>query len=319
MLPKSWLTPRANDSALPPEPPPPAALPALGPEDAAKAAPGSARPGLERAVTAALATPHDAVLAELQGRTPRVGSSQLSGPAVTTPAPPAAGPPQPQPQTSPLSSEASPEPVYDPFSGGLAYVLPPRSPEDAAAAAAGGGGFEQSKDELWARLARIRELQSEIAVMHLQMEGVGAGDGRVHRKAHARTPTENILGDEWPDPEEEEADKKRERDSEFANLAQAFAGRHASIDNIMGKLDDLSKALTAFHALPTPTMEFATRNNTKDSVTTMFSSPSPTFTADPGSPGSLFSPTVPPPGQLHAALDKLNIPRTASPDHSPVL
>ena len=68
------------------------------------------------------------------------------------------------------------------------------------------------------------------------MEGMGAGDGRTHKKSHARTPTDNILSGEWPDPAEEEEDKKRERDSEFANLAQAFAGRHASIDNIMNKV-----------------------------------------------------------------------------------
>lgn len=313
MLPKSWLTPRANHNApLPPEreqatvPTPGTALPA-------SATPASARPGLERAVTAALATPHDAVLAELQGRTPRVGPSQLLGPAVTTPNHAQDAGPSPATQTSPPTSDGSPEPVYDPFSGGLAYVLPPRTPPDDGDAPA--GTFEQSKDELWAQLGRIRELQSEIAVMHAHMEGIA--DGRVLKRAHTRTPTENILTGEWPDPAEEEEDKQRERDSEFANLTQAFAGRHDSIGNIMNKLGDLSQALTTFHALPTPTMEFATRNNTKDSVTTIFSSPSPTFTADPGSPGSLFSPHVAP-SQLHTALQKLNIPRTESPDHSPI-
>ena len=201
-----------------------------------KTTPSSTKPGAERAVTAALSTPHDAVLAELQGRTPKVGSSQLSGPAVTGPSP--GSPERAQDtgttpaQTSPPTSDTSPEPVYDPFSGGLAYILPPRSPPEGGDA----GGFEQSKDELWSQLGRIRELQSEIAVMHVQMEGLGAGDGRVPKKAHTRTPTDNILSEGWPDPMEEEEDKNRERDAEFASLAQAFEGRHASINNIMNKV-----------------------------------------------------------------------------------
>ncbi|EKM48511.1 uncharacterized protein PHACADRAFT_33847 [Phanerochaete carnosa HHB-10118-sp] len=235
VLPKSWLAPRTNEATRPPESSKPATLPVPSYDDPAKVSPNSAWLGAERAVTAALSTPHDAVLAELQGRTPKVGSSQLSGPAVMSSASPeraqdAGASPT---QTSPLT-EASPEPVYDPFSGGLAYVLPPRTPPDGDA-----GEFGQSTDELWAQLSRIRELQSEIAGMHVQMEGMGAADGRVLRKAHARTPTDNVHSGEWPDPAEEEEDRKRERDTQFANLTQAFEGRHASIDNIMNKVGAL--------------------------------------------------------------------------------
>ncbi|KIP12527.1 hypothetical protein PHLGIDRAFT_113609, partial [Phlebiopsis gigantea 11061_1 CR5-6] len=208
-------------------------------------------------------------------------------------------------------------PVYDPSTGTLAFVLPPGTPPPPPPPCADEGGFAQSKDELWARLGRIRGLQSEIAGMHVQMEGIGAGDA-LKKAQHARTPTEPAHEDDWPDLAQEEEEKRRERDLDFAHLAQAFQGRRAAIESIMDKLDELSTSLTAFHALPTPTMEFVTsRNNTKDSVAALFNSPSPTFTAGPGSPQS-FGSTHVNPAQLHTALHKLHIPRTGSPDPSPV-
>ncbi|THG97731.1 hypothetical protein EW026_g4331 [Hermanssonia centrifuga] len=209
-----------------------------------------------------------------------------------------------------MSPDLSPEPVYDPFSGHLAFILPPQAPTDPA-------HDETTKHELWTQLGRIRELQSEIAIMHTRMEGIGLGEHRHPKKGPVRTHTDTIVvGEEWADAAEEEHDKRKARDAEFENLAQAFEGRHAAIDEIMDKLGDLSKTLTAFHALPTPTMDFA-RKNTKDSMATMFSSPSPTFTTVPTSP---FSPTASPtsahqtaPNIIQAELDKLEIPRAESP------
>ena len=80
------------------------------------------------------------------------------------------------------------------------------------------------------------------------------------------------------------------------------------------QLDELSKVLTTFHALPTPVMDFAVRNNTKDSMATFMSSPSPTFATVPTSP--LASPTLPHfvPTSLQATVEEaLEIPRADSP------
>lgn len=232
MLPRSWLAPNSNKPSFTQEPAKQSTLPARSTDDTA-ALPTTARPPIERAVTAALATPHDAVLAELQGRTPRTGTSHVSADAALGGDAPGTG--QTQQTGTSLSALATPEPVWDPSTGNLAYIIPPRLVDGDA----GGGSprsFEQSKDELWARLGRIRELQSEIAGMHVQMEGIGAGEGRIMKRAHVRTPTDNMLSEEWPEPGQEEEDKKKERDAEFSKLAQAFQGRHAAIDDIMTKV-----------------------------------------------------------------------------------
>ena len=93
--------------------------------------------------------------------------------------------------------------------------------------------FDHTRDELWAHLARIRELQSEIAGMHLQMEGIGSSDARSARRAAGATrrPTE-----EWDDPGEAEEQRKAARDAEFATLAETFRGRRVAIDGIMNKV-----------------------------------------------------------------------------------
>ena len=93
MLPKSWLKSPDADPATSSAAPPPASDDALKPKS---------RPGIDRAVTAALSTPHDAILAELQGRTPRTAHSRVSPAA---PAPPEGAPDaasRAQAQTSPL-------------------------------------------------------------------------------------------------------------------------------------------------------------------------------------------------------------------------
>ncbi|KAF9535675.1 hypothetical protein CPB83DRAFT_888359 [Crepidotus variabilis] len=62
--------------------------------------------------------------------------------------------------------------------------------------------------------------------------------------------------------QDEEEEKSRIRGEEFAKLASQFEGRKEAINDIMAKLDDLSKTLSEFHALPVPNIEFpASRNN----------------------------------------------------------
>lgn len=61
---------------------------------------------------------------------------------------------------------------------------------------------------------------------------------------------------------DEEAEKNRAREEEFAKLADQFEGKKDSINEIMNKLADLSKALTEFHTLQPSSDQFpGSRNN----------------------------------------------------------
>lgn len=145
------------------------------------------------------------------------------------------------------------EHIYDPFTGNIAGVLYPRSPEQAASvdpdATAGKKKdslhFDQAKDDLWSHLARIRHLQSEIAGMHVHMEGIGTGEGgRGGPKRPAgsvsRMHTDTIgAGDEWVDAEQEATAKAKARDVEFTKLAESFKGRRTAIDEIMSKVSSV--------------------------------------------------------------------------------
>ncbi|KAH9937205.1 uncharacterized protein B0H18DRAFT_969566 [Fomitopsis serialis] len=164
------------------------------------------RPRSSQRVTAPLSTPHDAVLSELLGL-PKISidgttSSFYRSERTATPLRLQGCARRPPVQLCTRS-------VYEPFTGALAG--------------------------LWAHLSRIRELQSEIAGMHLQMEGIGSSDARSARRAAGAT---RRATEEWDDPGEAEEQRNAARDAEFATLAETFRGRRAAIDGIMGKLDD---------------------------------------------------------------------------------
>ncbi|KAF8167614.1 hypothetical protein B0H34DRAFT_646827 [Crassisporium funariophilum] len=154
---------------------------------------------------------------------------------------------------------------------------------------------------VWSHLSRVLDLQSQISKMHTDMEGIGTSKPedakKKHRASHkgmpARTggygsgPDDPLLppglrdrkrgmstvstvssSDEPEGDEEgvnvlnEEAEKNRAREAEFESLANQFEGRKEAIHEIMGKLDDLSKVLSDFHALQAPNIDFpASRNN----------------------------------------------------------
>ncbi|KAI0778445.1 hypothetical protein BD413DRAFT_601207 [Trametes elegans] len=282
-------------------------------------APSAPQPGPAAAsVTAALATPHDAVLAELQG--PRTSTSQPRSTDPSRNAPklsliPSVGSPErseriPSPSPgAPRSTASSPgttqEALYDPFSGSLVGVMVPRKGDkDHERTAAASSQFDQTREELWTRLASIRELQSEVASMHVQMEGTGLNDLRGAKRAAgvgARVHSDTIhVGEDWDEPdgaaEAAEEQRKRARDAEFSDLAETFKGRRKAIDDIMGKLGELSDALTTFHALPTPTMDFATsRSTTKDSMPMSpdLARPTSPIASTVASPSPEFSNAVP--------------------------
>ncbi|KAI1793819.1 hypothetical protein LXA43DRAFT_1119974 [Ganoderma leucocontextum] len=288
----------------------------------------------DRPVTAPLATPHDAVLAELQG-TRRDGSSNSvhnadqsrhaprlsvipSVGSLERTATPSAG----RSRSATSTPGATHEQLIDPFSGNVVGIMVPK--KNTAERDAIASQFDQRRDELWARFSSIRELQSEVASLHVQMEGIGLNDMRGGKRAAgvgARMHADAIpVVEEWDEPDGAadavEEQRKRARDAEFTNLAETFKGRREAIDAIMNKacvrlklhgrqacaerllppikLGDLSEALTTFHDLPTPVMGFAaSRANTKDSMPT---STSPD--CELRSPSTAASPSPDPPAAL---------------------
>ncbi|KAN0133188.1 hypothetical protein V8E53_008912 [Lactarius tabidus] len=209
--------------------------------------------------TAALSTPHDAVLADLQGHhpdhdpsthiDPTPSTSVLGMPSLDTL--PAATSEAPGSVVS--SSSPHPESLHDPFTGGLIGVLTRTS------------SAKQTGEELWAHLARIRALQAEVAGLHVTMEGIGLGEPAVPR---LRSTTPRAVGERLTDNEDSDGDGGSEveerRALEFERAERRFDGRREEIEQIMTKLDELSQALAAFHALDTPGVNFtaASRSTT---------------------------------------------------------
>ncbi|KAF8078902.1 hypothetical protein FPV67DRAFT_1466805 [Lyophyllum atratum] len=162
-----------------------------------------------------------------------------------------------------------------------------------------------SKEEQWVHLSRVLDLQNEVAKMHLEMEGVGTSDGKGKatgkgrgrgkgkglgdpnigerrewgdsaRKGKAkRKATSDSIGTDTHDGDEEGVDAagdeeleiKKAREEQFANLDDQFEGRKESIQEIMNKLDHLSKALTEFHTLKAPTFKFTKTSSRQNSTT----------------------------------------------------
>ncbi|KAI9460511.1 hypothetical protein BJY52DRAFT_257721 [Lactarius psammicola] len=217
----------------------------------------SSEPPQKRVFTATLNTPHDAVLAELQGHHPDpdpsapidptpsasvLGMQSLDTlPAATSEAP-----------GSVVSSPSPPsESLYDPFTGGLIGVLTRTS------------SAKRSGEELWAHLARIRALEAEVAGLHVTMEGVGLGEPAVPR---LRSTTPRAVGERLADDEDSDGDGGSEveerRALEFERAERRFDGRREEIEQIMTKLDELSQALAAFHALDSPGVNFTAASRT---------------------------------------------------------
>ena len=180
--------------------------------------------------TAALSTPHDAVLADLQGHhpdpdppthiDPTPSTSALGMPSLDTL--PAATSEAPGSVVS--SSSPPPESLYDPFTGGLIGVLTRTS------------SAKQSGEELWAHLARIRALQAEVAGLHVTMEGIGLGELAVPR---LRSTTPRAVGERLMDNEDSDGDggsEVEERQAlEFERAERRFDGRREEIEQIMTK------------------------------------------------------------------------------------
>lgn len=148
--------------------------------------------------------------------------------------------------------------VYDPFTGqNIGNYVP--------------GDYPESEDDLWTHLKRIRDLQSQIAMMHSQMEGLGTTDRTLR--------VEQSIGDDEAMNFEEDA--KEAKKEEFQKLADRFSGRKDAIDAIMnkvslkeaiaryctelsepGQLEKLSHAINDFHSTREPVFRLGSRRST---------------------------------------------------------
>lgn len=179
-------------------------------------------------LSAGLSTPHDATLAELRD-TSSCGQPIRKHPRLE------------DPRYAMLN---------DPFDGSEigTLTLMDTHPSPTQTMSYPGGNTE----ELWTHLSRVLELQSEIARMHVNMEGIGNktadyGKGKPKSKSTRqstkswKTPGTSTSNEEDEgvdvnaEVDEEEA-KDREREEEFAQLADQFEGRREGINEIMSRV-----------------------------------------------------------------------------------
>ncbi|TFK56737.1 hypothetical protein OE88DRAFT_1650173 [Heliocybe sulcata] len=269
---------------------------------------------LSRDAPAVLSNPHDTILADLMGRSRDTVSPPNANAGAQQGSPIQHGQ-QEQGSSGVTSAMTAPVPVpasetlYDPFTGAPLGTI--HAPESAA-----GEDPEATRDQLWSHLSQIRELQSDIAAMHVTMEKIGQPDRKRNRKGKAERIVTAALrlreresvwdtegeGDTVPGIDTDKTGKKA-RDQDFDKLADRFAGRKEAINEIMNKLDQLSQAVTQFHALREPSIDFSSRANTATTDPTPTTSPvaqAPAAAAAPPSghpdlPDVLFSPMQPPP------------------------
>lgn len=197
----------------------------------------------QRTATTPLTSPHDAVLAELQGE-----GTMNSNPKAL-PQNEASSPPR-EKSTNPYSGglarphflsefSISSDPLFDPFTGGRIGDLV--STED------GSDPNTKTEEDIWSHLSQILKLQSDIAEKHIKMEGIGLKKpgptpGNKSKGVNRRPGSSGgrVWGDgaeqgvdEGVEEEGEEEVESRKREEEFSRLNDKFAGRKDAIDGIM--------------------------------------------------------------------------------------
>jgi len=193
--------------------------------------PPALRPSLERGVTTAVSTPHDAVLAELFPHKPGASADQ---PETVSEIPEVASRKDRAETSHHRSQSPSRTPLHDPFAGSLIGLSIQDDGDHART------NPEARKEDLWSHMANVRDIQTQIANMHVTMENIGLGHQADHRlsveRVHSTVPSE---GEKWEDAvegEDAEAKEKDAREQEFTKLANKFHGRKEATENIMTKV-----------------------------------------------------------------------------------
>ncbi|KAL0579436.1 hypothetical protein V5O48_002542 [Marasmius crinis-equi] len=224
-----------------------------------------------------LSTPHDVLLSDPAELSPE-SQSRNNSPLYDVPAP----------------SKAAIAPgldiLSDPFDGsvlGKMSLPDPNLTQDTIPM----GEEITHNEELWSHLSRVLDLQSDIAKLHMGMEGIIGEYGKTKAKGKAAPKLggdreametrsklarnlstlddlENVGADAGVGAEDDQEERKnREREEEFARLADQFEGRKEGINEIM------LKALTEFHALQAPQLSFPSSRQNSMPVGSLASSP----------------------------------------------
>ncbi|KAJ7040446.1 hypothetical protein C8F04DRAFT_1178165 [Mycena alexandri] len=198
--------------------------------------------------------------------------------------------------------------VYDPFDGSFIGSLLPHDlnvqPEDGKLSE-----VASKNEELWTSLSRVLELQNQISRMHLDMEDVGMnterkGKGKGTRSratSVSRVVIDDVEGDEGiGGKRDEEAEKNKAMELQFETLAAQFRNKKEAINGIMTKeqLDSLSRAVTEFHALQAPKIDFPSRDNSLSVTDPTLIDTMPALTNPATINPTLRKPSLPPGVQL---------------------
>ncbi|KAJ6621203.1 hypothetical protein B0H10DRAFT_2019194 [Mycena sp. CBHHK59/15] len=204
--------------------------------------------------------------------------------------------------------------VYDPFDGSfLGFLVPPD--QNVLPEGHGKSNYAAAKnEELWSHLSRVLELQNQISHMHLDMEEIGMnasdtkGKGKGTRSRAAsvsRVVSDDIEGEEGiGGKRDEEAERNKAREEQFAKLSGQFRGRKEAIDGIMTKLDALSRAVTEFHALQAPKIDIPSSRHNSLPVTN--TAPEPTEKSAPFDMTPLSTSTAPKPSASATPLKRVD-------------
>lgn len=188
-----------------------------------------------------------------------------AAPMLSTPTPRLGGTPSTFDDSSVVREHLS-----DPYDGSNIGILLPALPDAAEYpstprrdTSVPGARDLPRNEELWAQLSRVLELQTDIARTHAEMESIGIGKGKAKlgesknkekkeaeddSKGHGQFPTdpgseEYDVGGEGVEMDDEETERNRAREEEFAKLAVQFKGRKKSINDIMSKVRSMSASV----------------------------------------------------------------------------
>ncbi|KAJ1311541.1 hypothetical protein OPQ81_010025 [Rhizoctonia solani] len=180
-----------------------------------------------------------------------------------------------------------------------------------------------TQEKFWSHVSRIRELQSEVARMHIAMESIGKQpepqpvkekekdkdkDKDKPRKFRGQTRggtnagTDQETGHSASDTDHAGSGKDNRKTAtqpvpaSGLDTGEHFAKRKDAIQDIMRKLSDLSQQISDFHQLPTPEITFPispTRTQTTSAAP-----------QTPPQPPTLSVSTPTPPASTHAHRPK---------------
>ncbi|CAE6506290.1 unnamed protein product [Rhizoctonia solani] len=173
--------------------------------------------------------------------------------------------------------------INDPYTGESKARLVPDHPDPPLSLFEGCNTDMATQEKFWSHVSRIRELQSEVARMHIAMESIGRQPEPLPvkekekekdrpRKFRGQTTrggtsagTDQETGHSASDTDHAGSGKDNRPGTRGATAGFAtsgldtgehFAKRKDAIQDIMRKLSDLSQQISDFHQLPTPEITF---------------------------------------------------------------